>query len=56
MLLQSDLHGESLASEIKKLLEAPELITEMENSARPLANRDAAAAAAALIRDLAERH
>src|SRR2546425_3365263 len=43
MILQKDLTGERLATEINSLLAAPEKITEMETASRKLARRDAAA-------------
>jgi len=54
MILQSDLSGESLADEIKDLIEKPEKITEMEFSAKKLAKPDAAKATVDLIVDLAK--
>jgi UDP-N-acetylglucosamine--N-acetylmuramyl-(pentapeptide) pyrophosphoryl-undecaprenol N-acetylglucosamine transferase len=52
MILQKDLTGESLAREISDLINAPEKITEMENSARKLAKKDAAELAADIIEEL----
>ncbi|MGZ5435386.1 MAG: undecaprenyldiphospho-muramoylpentapeptide beta-N-acetylglucosaminyltransferase [Pyrinomonadaceae bacterium] len=42
MILQKDLSGETLATEIRSLLSTPEKLNEMENAARKLARRDAA--------------
>ena len=52
MILQRDLTGERLASEIDKLMRDPEKITEMERAARKLAKEDAAAATVDLIEAL----
>ena len=52
MILQRDLTGERLASEIDKLMRDPEKITEMEQAARKLAKGDAAAATVDLIEAL----
>lgn len=53
MILQADLTGESLAKEIESLIDSSEKITEMENSARKLAKKDAAELAANIIEQLA---
>ncbi len=53
MILQADLTGESLAKEIMDLINSPEEITEMENSARKLAKKDAAELTVSLIEKLA---
>ncbi len=42
MILQRDLSGERLASEIRDLLASPERISDMETAARKMARRDAA--------------
>ena len=42
MILQKDLSGETLASEIKSLLSTADKLNEMENAARKMARRDAA--------------
>ena len=52
MILQADLSGERLATEIKNLAAQPELITAMEQSSRSLARGDAAAAVVDLIEEL----
>jgi len=52
MILQKDLSGERLASEIMALLHEPERITEMEIAGRKLARRDAAAATVELMAEL----
>jgi UDP-N-acetylglucosamine--N-acetylmuramyl-(pentapeptide) pyrophosphoryl-undecaprenol N-acetylglucosamine transferase len=54
MILQNDLTGESLAREIADLIEKPEKITEMGNSAKKLAKADAAEASVDLIESLAK--
>ena len=54
MILQADLSGESLAREIKELIEKPKRITEMEQAAKKLAKADAAKVAVDLIEDLAK--
>jgi len=53
MILQPDLSGESLAREIKELIENPERITEMERAAKKMARADAAKVTVDLIEDLA---
>jgi UDP-N-acetylglucosamine--N-acetylmuramyl-(pentapeptide) pyrophosphoryl-undecaprenol N-acetylglucosamine transferase len=55
MILQADLSGERLATEIKNLAAQPELITEMEQSSRSLARGDAAAAVVNLIEELIKK-
>lgn len=52
MILQKDLSGELLAAEIGMLLDSPEKITEMENSAKKLGREDAAAKTVDLIEEL----
>ncbi len=52
MILQADLSGERLATEIKNLAAQPEIITAMEQSSRSLARGDAAAAVVDLIEQL----
>lgn len=52
MILQADLSGERLATEIKNLAAQPELITAMEQSSRSLARGDAAGAVVDLIEEL----
>ncbi|HYH85560.1 MAG TPA: undecaprenyldiphospho-muramoylpentapeptide beta-N-acetylglucosaminyltransferase [Pyrinomonadaceae bacterium] len=52
MILQQDATGERLASEIAALVENPERVTEMEESARKLARGDAAVAAVDLMEKL----
>ena len=47
-----DLTGETLASEIKKLIETPETINEMESAARHLGRPDAAEATVDIIEEL----
>ncbi|HEX5704715.1 MAG TPA: undecaprenyldiphospho-muramoylpentapeptide beta-N-acetylglucosaminyltransferase [Pyrinomonadaceae bacterium] len=55
MILQKDLSGESLATEIRSLLGTPEKLDEMENAARNLARRDAAEKTADLMEELIGR-
>jgi UDP-N-acetylglucosamine--N-acetylmuramyl-(pentapeptide) pyrophosphoryl-undecaprenol N-acetylglucosamine transferase len=52
MILQQDLTGERLASEISALVKAPDELTKMEEASRKLARGDAAAAAVDLIEKL----
>ena len=52
MILQADLSGERLATEIKNLAAHPELITSMEQSSRSLARGDSAAAVVDLVEEL----
>lgn len=52
MILQHDLTGELLANEIKVLFHAPEKLNEMEDAARKLARRDAAAKTVDLMEEL----
>ena len=55
MILQKDLSGESLANELKNLIESPEKITQMEISAKKMVKGDAAALMVNLIEDLARK-
>jgi UDP-N-acetylglucosamine:LPS N-acetylglucosamine transferase len=55
MILQGDLSGERLATEIKNLAGQPELITTMEQSSRNLARGDAAVAVVDLIEKLVKK-
>jgi UDP-N-acetylglucosamine--N-acetylmuramyl-(pentapeptide) pyrophosphoryl-undecaprenol N-acetylglucosamine transferase len=52
MILQKDLTGELLATEIAALLKEPERVTQMETASRKLARGDAAAATVELIESL----
>jgi len=52
MILQKDLTGERLATEIVALVKAPDELTRMEEQSRKLARGDAAAAAVNLIEEL----
>lgn len=52
MILQADLTGEGLASEIGKLIEAPEAITAMETAAKDLGRADAAERTVDIIEEL----
>jgi UDP-N-acetylglucosamine--N-acetylmuramyl-(pentapeptide) pyrophosphoryl-undecaprenol N-acetylglucosamine transferase len=52
MILQSELTGDRLASELEELMNAPEVIDEMERAARSLGREDAAARTADLIEEL----
>ncbi|HEY0078094.1 MAG TPA: undecaprenyldiphospho-muramoylpentapeptide beta-N-acetylglucosaminyltransferase [Pyrinomonadaceae bacterium] len=55
MILQEELTGERLASEIAALAAAPERIDEMEHASRKLARRDAAEASVDLMEKLVRR-
>ncbi len=55
MVLQKDLNGESLAKEIIDLIDSPEEIIEMENSAKKMAKADAAEVTVDLIESLSGR-
>ncbi len=52
MILQKDVTGELLASEISKLIDAPREITEMESAAKAIGREDAAEKAVDLIEEL----
>ena len=52
MILQQDLTGERLATEIAALVNAPDELTRMEQSSRKLARGDAAAVTVDLIEEL----
>ena len=52
MILQSELTGELLASEMAKLIGAPEMITTMETAAKELGREDAAEKTADIIEEL----
>jgi UDP-N-acetylglucosamine--N-acetylmuramyl-(pentapeptide) pyrophosphoryl-undecaprenol N-acetylglucosamine transferase len=52
MMLQGSLSGASLAEKISELIEAPEIVTEMENAALSFRKADAAKKAAELIIEL----
>ncbi len=53
MILQKDLNGKTLATEIGKLISDPDAIRSMEKAAKSLARRDAAEATVNLIEGLA---
>ena len=55
LILQKDLTGHRLASEIATLIHNPGRVTEMENAARGLARGDAAAATVDLVAELVGR-
>lgn len=55
MILQKNLSGDTLASEIRSLLSTPEKLEEMENAARKLARRDAAEKTVSLMEELVAR-
>jgi UDP-N-acetylglucosamine--N-acetylmuramyl-(pentapeptide) pyrophosphoryl-undecaprenol N-acetylglucosamine transferase len=55
MILQANLSGERLATEIKTLVHQPELVTAMEQSSRSLSRGDAAAAVVDLIEELVKK-
>lgn len=52
MIVQSDLDGESLAGEIRKLIDSPETITAMEYAAKGLGREDAAEKTVDIIEEL----
>jgi UDP-N-acetylglucosamine--N-acetylmuramyl-(pentapeptide) pyrophosphoryl-undecaprenol N-acetylglucosamine transferase len=55
MILQKDLTGDTLAKEIRDLIESPETIRNMEMAAKKLARRDAAEATVNLIEELGNK-
>ena len=55
MILQHELSGERLATEIGRLVESPEDIDRMEEASRKLAHGDAAAAAVDMIEELGHK-
>jgi UDP-N-acetylglucosamine--N-acetylmuramyl-(pentapeptide) pyrophosphoryl-undecaprenol N-acetylglucosamine transferase len=55
MILQQDLTGERLATEIEKLVNAPDDLNRMEEASRNLAHGDSAAAAVDMIEELGHR-
>ena len=55
MILQEDLNGDRLATEIEKLVNAPDDLNRMEESSRKLAHGDAAAAAVDMIEELCHK-
>jgi UDP-N-acetylglucosamine--N-acetylmuramyl-(pentapeptide) pyrophosphoryl-undecaprenol N-acetylglucosamine transferase len=55
MILQEDLSGAQLATEIEKLVKVPEEINRMEQASRKLAHGDAAAAAVDIIEELGHK-
>jgi UDP-N-acetylglucosamine--N-acetylmuramyl-(pentapeptide) pyrophosphoryl-undecaprenol N-acetylglucosamine transferase len=55
MILQQELSGDRLATEIEKLVQAPQEIDRMEEASRKLAHGDAAAAAVDMIEELGHR-
>jgi len=56
MILQAELSGERLASEIKALVDAPEKLNAMEEAARKLAKADAAKITVDMIEELAVKN
>jgi UDP-N-acetylglucosamine:LPS N-acetylglucosamine transferase len=52
MILQAELTGERLASEIADLIESPEAITVMESAAKQLGREDAAEKTVDIIEEL----
>jgi len=52
MILQKDLNGERLATEIRSLLADPKVLNQMESAGRKLARRDAAKASVDLMEEL----
>jgi UDP-N-acetylglucosamine--N-acetylmuramyl-(pentapeptide) pyrophosphoryl-undecaprenol N-acetylglucosamine transferase len=55
MILQQDLSGERLATEIEKLVQSPQELDRMEEASRKLAHGDAAAAAVDMIEELSHK-
>ena len=55
MILQQDLSGDRLATEIEKLVQAPQELDRMEEASRKLALGDAAAAAVDIIEELSHK-
>jgi UDP-N-acetylglucosamine--N-acetylmuramyl-(pentapeptide) pyrophosphoryl-undecaprenol N-acetylglucosamine transferase len=55
MILQQDLTGERLATEIEKLVNAPDDLNRMEEASRNLAHGDSAAAAVDMIEELSHK-
>jgi UDP-N-acetylglucosamine:LPS N-acetylglucosamine transferase len=55
MILQQDLNGDRLSTEIEKLVNAPEALNRMEDASRKLAHGDAAAAAVDMIEELSRK-
>lgn len=55
MILQKDLSGERLATEIRVFVESPQRLDQMEAASRELAHGDAASAAVDMIEQLAKR-
>lgn len=52
MIIQKDLSGEALANEIKRLIETPETINEMESAAKRIGRADAAEKTVDIIEEL----
>ena len=52
MIVQRDLSGETLADEIKKLIDSPTVISDMESAARRLGRQDAAEKTVDIIEEL----
>ena len=52
MIIQKDLSGETLANEIKTLIESPATISEMELAARQIGHADAAEKTVDIIEEL----
>jgi len=55
MILQHELSGERLATEIERLAQSPQEIDQMEEASRKLAHGDAAAAAVDMIEELSHK-
>lgn len=55
MILQQDLNGDRLATEIEKLVQSPTALDQMEAASRKLAHGDAAAAAVDMIEELSKK-
>jgi UDP-N-acetylglucosamine:LPS N-acetylglucosamine transferase len=55
MILQQDLSGDRLASEIEELVQSSQELDRMEEASRKLAHGDAAAAAVDMIEELSRK-
>ena len=55
MILQHELSGDRLATEIQMLVQSPQEIDRMEEASRKLAHGDAAAAAVDMIEELSHK-
>jgi UDP-N-acetylglucosamine--N-acetylmuramyl-(pentapeptide) pyrophosphoryl-undecaprenol N-acetylglucosamine transferase len=55
MILQQELSGDRLATEIEKLVQSPQELDRMEEASKKLAHGDAAAAAVDMIEELGHK-